>query len=82
MTTMYHPLATAIDSKGEEQKLITYDGLSSIEECLKQFDWWQNEYGYKIKTACVQIIKDDGTVENRYYESRWVEVGKWTKKKL
>lgn len=74
--TTYHPLATVIDIDGNEQKLITYDGLSSISECLKQFDLWQEAFGYKIKTACVQIIKDGGTVENRYYERKWVEVEK------
>lgn len=74
--TMYHPMATAVDDNGNEQKLFVYDGCLSIAECIKQFDMWQKEYGYKIKTACVQIIKDDKTVENCYYENKWIPINK------
>lgn len=72
--TTYHPLATGIDKNGNEQKLLTYDGFSSLTECIKQFDLWQKEYGYKLSTACVQEITD-GTVVEHYYENKWVPVG-------
>ena len=73
MMTIYHPYATAIDQSGNEQKLMCYDGSDSMEMCLKQFDIWE-EYGYKIKTACVQIIESGKDVQNVYFEKKWVQI--------
>ena len=67
------PFANAIDKNGKEQKLMTYDGCDDIESCLKQFDIWENDYRYKIKTATVQIIETGKPLKTVYYEKRWVE---------
>lgn len=72
--TTYHPLARAIDGNGNEQDLLTYDGFSTLEECVKQFDLWQDHYGYVITKACVQIIKDGNTVETIFHEKKWIPV--------
>lgn len=70
---IYHPYATAVDSYGNEQKLMCYDGLDSMDMCIKQFDIWE-EYGYKIKTACVQAIESGKMVRNLCFEKKWIQI--------
>lgn len=72
--TMYHPMATVTDKNGKEQQMFCYDSVESLEKCFEVFDFWENEYGYKIETAHVQVIEDGKSLENRHYEKRWVQI--------
>ena len=73
--TIYHPCATAIDSSGKKHELMCYDGVDSMEMCVKQFDIWE-KYGYKIKTAFVQVVESGKDVKNIFFEKKWMAV-KW-----
>lgn len=71
---IYYPIATVIDKNGEEQKLITYDGVRSLEDCFNQFDIWENLYGYKIISACIQKIEFGVHVQVNYYRKQWIPI--------
>ena len=43
----YHPMASAIDEHGNEIKLFVQDSADTLEQCIKQFEIWE-EYGYQI----------------------------------
>lgn len=70
--TIYHPYATSVDLSGNELELMCYDGVDSMEMCVKQFDIWE-EYGYRIKTARVQVIESGKDVQNIFFEKKWVQ---------
>lgn len=66
----YHPMASAIDEHGNEIKLFVQDSADTLEQCIKQFEIWE-EYGYQIKKAVVQIF-DGGTVKTIEFKRTWV----------
>ena len=60
----YWPMA--ITENGE--KLFTYNSVHSIRRALQQFSIWQDNYGYKIRTALIEAT--DGKII--HVEHQWV----------
>lgn len=44
-------------------RLFTYNAAHSFDAAEKQFDIWQNHYGYKIASRWIDIIGDDNSKE-------------------
>ena len=67
----------AVTDTGE--KLFTYDSCDSVEECLKQFDIWENHYHYKIADAWIDTVTLSSNVKSTvHYKKQWVADGKVT----
>lgn len=66
----YHPMASAVDAHGNEIKLFVQDSADTLEQCVKQFEIWE-EYGYQIKKAVVQILENN-TVKTVEFKKTWI----------
>ena len=61
----------AITEDGE--KLFTQDAARSEEECIKQFEIWENHYGYKIKDAWIDTSCGTSAFDKKvFYKRTWV----------
>lgn len=67
----FWPNAVADDG----QKLFTYECVPTICKALKQFSIWEDNYGYKIKTAWIETTDGDLIHVKRQWSVAEVEAG-------
>ena len=56
--TLYWPMAETEDG----ESLFTQEAATSVEQCYRQFDIWENHYHYKLKCACYDTYTNEGRV--------------------
>lgn len=67
----YSPVARAKNG----QVLFTYGSLDTLEEAVKQFDIWKDNYHYDIIEARVDITNHGEKVKTVNYTQKWVAEG-------
>lgn len=57
LTKEYWPQAVRIFEDGHEDILFTYQGFSTQEDAMKQFDVWRKDYGFQIKNPTIDFFE-------------------------
>lgn len=64
---IYHPMA--VTDKGTQ---FVYDGMSTVSEALEQFDIWENDYGYQIREAWIDVYESGHKVKKLSVGKMWM----------
>ena len=64
---MYHPMAET-----DNETLFVHDGINTVSDALKQFDIWENDYGYQIREAWINVYDSGQKVKRLSVAKKWV----------
>lgn len=63
---IYHPMA--ITDKGTQ---FVYEGMNDVSDALKQFDIWENDYGYRISGAWIDVYESGQKIKSLTVGKEW-----------